>query len=262
MTITRPVVLTFSGHDPSGGAGIQADIETLVSHQCHPINVITALTEQDSINVKQLIPQEPWQLIKQAQTLLADIPVQAVKIGLLGHPEIVRAVHSILIQHPKIPIILDPVLAAGGGTTLANDELIQAITDLLLPMTTVLTPNSNEARQLTGLVNLDECGLELLDRGCDYVLITGTHESTPEVKNQLYFDNDCQETYDWNRLPHSYHGSGCTLASSIAALIAKGLDIPQAIAEAQEYTWDALNAGYKPGKGQHIPNRFFWLEEE
>ncbi len=262
MTITRPVVLTFSGHDPCGGAGVQADIETLVSHQCHPINVITTLTEQDSVDVKQLIPQEPWQLIKQAQTLLADIPVQAVKIGLLGHPEIVRAVHSILAQHPTIPIILDPVLAAGGGTKLANDELIQAINDLLLPITTVLTPNSNEARQLTGLVKLEECGLELLDRGCEYVLITGTHESTPEVKNQLYFDNDCQETYDWNRLPHSYHGSGCTLASSVAALIAKGLDIPQAIAEAQEYTWDALNAGYKPGKGQYVPNRFFWLEEE
>ena len=94
------------------------------------------------------------------------------------------------------------------------------------------------------------------------MLITGTHEATAEVSNQLFHDDQCEDIYRWNRLPHSYHGSGCTLATSIAALIAKGLDPAQAIAEAQEYTWDALNAGYCPGKGQHVPNRFFWVEEE
>jgi hydroxymethylpyrimidine/phosphomethylpyrimidine kinase len=262
MIQNRPAVLSFSGHDPSGGAGIQADIETIVSHQCHAVSVITALTEQDTLNVKKLIPQSPDNIINQATTLMADIPIKVIKIGLLGHTETVLAVHNILKQHPCIPVVFDPVLAAGGGADLSNDSLIGAINDLLLPNTTVLTPNSEEARRLTGLDDLTECGLKLLERGCKYVLITGSHESTPEVSNQLFHAGQAIETYSWNRLPYSYHGSGCTLAASIAALLAQGLDAVQAISEAQEFTWNSLNAAYQTGKGQHNPNRFYWVDDE
>jgi hydroxymethylpyrimidine/phosphomethylpyrimidine kinase len=262
MNLNRPVVLSFSGHDPSGGAGVQADIETLVSHRCHAASVITTLTEQDTRNVKKLLPQSPEALISQAETLLNDLPVKAFKIGLMGHHETAKAIHKILQQHPSIPVILDPVLAAGGGADLSNKLLIDAIVDLLLPCTTVLTPNSEEARKLTGLTNLNDCGLALLDKGCDYVLITGSHEDTPSVSNQLFHDNRCWETYTWDRLPFSYHGSGCTLAASIAALIAHGLEPLQAVNEAQEYTWNSLNSAYQPGKGQHMPNRFFWMDED
>jgi len=240
---------------------VQADIETLVSHQCHAASVITALTEQDSRNVKKLIPQNPDDIISQANTLLDDLPVSAFKIGLIGHPETAAALHEILKQHPHIPVILDPVLAAGGGTELSSRQLIGNIIDLLLPCTTVLTPNSEEARKLAGLANLEQCGLALLDKGCDYVLITGTHETTPAVSNQLFHDRRCLETFTWDRLPASYHGSGCTLAAAIAALIAHGLEPFQAVLEAQEYTWNALNAAYRPGQGQHNPNRFFWMED-
>jgi hydroxymethylpyrimidine/phosphomethylpyrimidine kinase len=262
MPPNRPSVLCFSGHDPSGGAGVQADIETIVSHQCHAVSVITTLTEQDTLNVKQLIPQDPDHIINQAETLMADIPVKAIKIGLLGYIETAQAVHSIIKQHPNIPVVFDPVLAAGGGTDLSSDGLIQAIIDLLLPCTTVLTPNSDEARRLTGLNDLKECGLSLLEQGCDYVLITGTHETTAEVTNRLFYGGKCIETYAWTRLPYSYHGSGCMLAASIAALLARGLNVADAVAEAQEFTWNALQAGYQPGKGQHIPNRFFWVDDE
>lgn len=262
MTSKHPVVLSFSGHDPSGGAGVQADIETLVSHQCHSASVITALTEQDTRNVKKLIPQSPEAIISQANTLLDDFQVNAFKIGLMGHHETALAIYAILKQHPQIPVIFDPVLAAGGGTDLANDRLIATIVDLLLPCTTVLTPNSVEARQLAGLDELAECGLALLEQGCEYVLITGTHEETPTVSNQLFYDGRCWETYTWDRLPASYHGSGCTLASSIAALIAHGLEPVQAVMEAQEYTWNSLNSAYQLGKGQLIPNRFFWMEDD
>lgn len=262
MTPYRPAVLSFSGHDPSGGAGVQADIETLVSHQCHAVNVITALTEQDTSNISKLIPQNPENIISQAATLLADIPIKAIKIGLLGHPDIIESIQSILKQHPDIPVIFDPVLAAGGGANLSNDRLIALINELLLPYTTILTPNSIEARRLTGLNDLNECGIALLAKGCDYVLITGTHEDSSEVNNKLFHNGQCIETYSWNRLPHSYHGSGCTLAASIAALIAQGLDVIEAITEAQEYTWNALANAYRPGKGQYIPNRFFWVGEE
>jgi len=262
MTQHRPVVLSFSGHDPSGGAGIQADIETLVSHQCHSASVITALTEQDSRNVKKLIPQSSENIINQANTVLDDFHVNAFKIGLIGHYETAIAIYAILKQHPHIPVILDPVLAAGGGADMANDRLIATIADLLLPCTTVLTPNSEEARKLSGFDGLDECGLALLEKGCDYVLITGTHETVPAVNNQLFHDGRCWETYTWDRLPESYHGSGCTLAASIAALMAHGLEPVQAVMEAQEYTWNSLNSAYRPGKGQYNPNRFFWMEDD
>ena len=260
MTYHRPVVLSFSGHDPSGGAGIQADIETLISHQCHACSVITALTEQDSSNVKKLIPQQAQDVIDQANTLLNDFPVKAIKIGLIGHHETASAIHSILLEHPHIPVILDPVLAAGGGTLLADEQLLQCITEQLLPCTTVLTPNSEEARILAQQNNLADCGKTLLDKGCDMVLITGTHEQSDLVKNQCFQQNGNTETFNWERLANNYHGSGCTLASAIAALIAHGLDPFTALSEAQEYTWNALQAAYHPGKGQYNPDRLFWKE--
>jgi len=259
--MNHPVVLSFSAHDPSGGAGVQADIETLVSHQCHSCSVITALTEQDSRNVKKLIPQKPQDIIDQANTVLNDFQVQAIKIGLIGHHDTAFAIQSVLLQHPLVPVILDPVLAAGGGTSLANDALIHSITELLLPCTTVLTPNSEEARILANQTKLTDCGETLLNKGCDFVLITGTHEQSTTVNNQLFQLKEKAETFSWDRLPNNYHGSGCTLASSITALIAQGLDPFTAIAEAQEYTWNALDDAYRPGKGQFNPNRLFWMED-
>jgi hydroxymethylpyrimidine/phosphomethylpyrimidine kinase len=261
MQINRPIVLTFSGHDPSGGAGVQADIEALISHQCHATSVITALTEQDSHNVKKLIPQHPDDIISQARTLLNDVEVRAFKIGLIGHSETARAIHTILNDYPTIPVVLDPILAAGGGTNLSNQALLDAMINLLLPCTTVLTPNSIEVRKLTGLTDLADCGLKLLQLGCQAVLITGTHEASTHVNNQLFYDGRLWETYTWDRLPDSYHGSGCTLAASIAALLAHGLSPLPAVAEAQDYTWQSLQAAYRVGKGQLNPNRFFWMEQ-
>lgn len=259
--VGKPVVLCFSGHDPSGGAGLQADIETIVSHQCHAASVITAITEQDTTNVKKMWPQPASDIVSQARTILEDLPVKAIKIGLLGHAQTAEAIHSILTEYSSLPVILDPVLAAGGGTVLSNEALIKAITDLLLPRTTVLTPNSLEARKLTNSYSLQQSGRKLLDLGAEYVLITGAHEKSAVVSNQLFHKGECLETYTWDRLPHSYHGSGCTLTSSIAALIAHGLEVKTCVLEAQEYTWNSLNAGYKLGKGQYLPNRLFWMND-
>ncbi|RLA25760.1 MAG: hydroxymethylpyrimidine/phosphomethylpyrimidine kinase, partial [Gammaproteobacteria bacterium] len=214
MTQTaKPIVLCLSGHDPSGGAGLQADIETIVSHQCHAASVITALTEQDTSNVKKLIPQPASAIISQARTILEDLPVKAIKIGLLGHEETAQAIDTILTEYSSLPVILDPVLAAGGGSVLSNEALIESVVDLLLPRTTILTPNSIEARQLAKSDDLQESGKKLLELGSEYVLITGAHEETSTVSNQLFYQGECIETYTWDRLPHSYHGSGCTLAS-------------------------------------------------
>ncbi|MFZ2726966.1 MAG: hydroxymethylpyrimidine/phosphomethylpyrimidine kinase [Methylococcaceae bacterium] len=262
MATNRPIVLCFSGHDPSGGAGLQADCEALISHGCHASSVITALTEQDTHNVKKLIPQSPQAIINQAQTLLADLPVQVFKIGLIGHVETALAIHEIISQYPNIPVVLDPVLAAGGGTVLATEALIEVILTKLLPLTTVLTPNTDEARQLTGLDDLNACGLRLLEYGCDYALLTGTGEPTEHVRNSLYYQEKLWESYTWERLANSYHGSGCTLSASIAGLMAQGLSPMPAITEAQEYTWNTLKHAYRTGTGQLNPNRFFWTEIE
>ncbi len=259
---TVPVVITMSGNDPSGGAGIQADIEALASHGCHAAPVITAITIQDTRDVKGYAPLDAELVIEQARTVLEDMPVAAIKIGLLGSAEIAEAIHSILQDYPDIPVVLDPVLASGNGTTLTDDDVLQAMETLLLPHTTVLTPNGPEARTLAPEAdNLEACGMALLDKGCEFVLITGAHENTPDVvRNTLYGNRRILETFTWERLQGSYHGSGCTLASSIAGLLAQGLEPFTAIHEAQEYTWETLRHGYRIGMGQHLPNRLFWAE--
>jgi hydroxymethylpyrimidine/phosphomethylpyrimidine kinase len=254
-----PVVMAFSGNDPTGGAGIQADIEALASMGCHAAPVITAITVQDTRNVIRYLPLEPGLVVEQARAVLEDIPVAAFKIGLLGSAEIVSAVHSLLQDYPDVPVVLDPVLAAGGGTPLADDDVREALTALLLPLTTILVPNSREARALAPEADsLNACGMALLDRGCEYVLTTGTHESTPQVVNTLYGNRRVLETFHWERLEGEFHGSGCTLASSLAGLLAQGLEPFSAAHEAQEYTWEALRQGYRPGLGQQVPNRLFW----
>lgn len=260
-----PVVLSFSGHDPSGGAGIQADIESLVNHKCHACCVITTLTEQDSSNVKKLIPQKSKDIIDQANTIFNDFQVQAIKIGLLGNHKIASEICTILLQHPDIPVVLDPILASSNGTSLADERLINCIVKQLLPCTTVLTPNIAEARILTKHNILSVCGSTLLQQGPEYVLITGTDDDKTDksdiITNQLFQKNGKTKAFYWDRLPESYHGSGCTLASSISALIAQGLPYFKAITQAQYYTWNTLSTAYKAGKGQLNPNRLFCMEK-
>ena len=258
-----PVVLAFAGHDPSGGAGLQADIEAIASQGCHAATVVTALTVQDTQSVSEYTTVESTLVIAQARSILEDMPVAVFKVGMLGSIENAEAVHTILMDYPEIPVVFDPVLASGDGTDLGGEELTEVLQALLLPVTTILTPNGPEARALApGADTLDACALALLDHGVDYVLVTGGHEHNPAVINRLYSGQRLVETFTWDRLPHSYHGSGCTLAASIAGLLAQGLEPFTAIHEAQDYTWNALRRGYRPGLGQHLPHRFFWSGDD
>ena len=254
-----PIVMTFSGHDPSGGAGIQADIESLTSLGCRAAPVITALTIQDTRDVLESSPLDAEQVTAQARAVLADLPVAAFKIGMLGSAENAAAIHAIVQDYPDLPLVLDPVLASGRGTALGTAGLLEAMRSLLIPCTTLLTPNSLETRALAAQDgSLDDCALALLELGADYVLVTGTHEASTHVINSLYHEHQLLETFTWERLPHSYHGSGCTLAAATAGLLAHGLDPFQAVHEAQEFTWNALQQGDCPGKGQYLPDRLFW----
>ncbi len=258
-----PVVMVFSGNDPSGGAGVQADIEALISHGCHTAPVITALTIQDTQDIIGYTSVDGGLIVEQARAILEDMPINAFKLGLLTSTEAVEAVHSVLQDYPNIPVVTDPVLAAGNGTLLTEVDVVPAMSELLFPQTTVLTPNSQEARTLAPEADtLDACAMAILEHGAEFVLITGTHENTPKVKNTLYANHRVMDTFTWDRLEGSFHGSGCTLAASIAGLLAQGLEPFTAIHEAQEFTWQALAQGYRIGMGQQIPNRLFWARGE
>lgn len=265
-----PTVLVFAGTDPTGGAGLQADILTLASLGCHPLSVVTAVTVQDTVGVDDFLPMEPEWIADQARSVLEDMPVAAIKIGMIGSVEAVAAIAEVVSDYPDIPLVLDPVLSSGRGDPLANEELLNALIDLLLPQTTVLTPNSLEARRLTVDLDeedeesvdareLDDCARHLLDYGCEFVLITGAHEQGAQVVNTLYNTRGVVDRQSWERLPGSYHGSGCTLASALAGFLALGQDVADASKEAQAYTWQTLKNAYRPGMGQFIPDRMYWV---
>lgn len=264
-----PIVLVFSATDPSGGAGLQADIMTLSSMGCHPLSCVTAVTIQDTMGVEEVMPIDSEWVADQARCVLEDMPVAAFKIGVLGSIETIAAIAEVVSDYPEIPLILDPVLASGRGDELATEEMVHAMRELLIPQTTILTPNSLEARRLAAddagegdHPDLAECARRLVASGCEYVLITGTHENTQQVVNTLYGQEGVMRTDAWQRLPGNFHGSGCTLAAAVAATIANGLAIGDAVKDAQEYTWQTLRSAFRPGMGQFIPDRLFWARED
>jgi hydroxymethylpyrimidine/phosphomethylpyrimidine kinase len=245
MIPAPPNVLVLAASDPTGGAGLQADVLTLASLACHPLSVLTAYTVQDTHGVAALHCLDAAHIAEQARCVLADAPPRAIKIGVVGDIAAARAIASLLEQHPRVPVVLDPVLASARGDALGDAA---ALRELLAPRATVATPNSEEARALGGAG-------ALLALGCRYVLVTGTHEPGEEVVNTLYGAGGVVREDRWPRLPESYHGSGCTLASAIAARLAHGDDVPEAVRRAQDYTWCALERGYRPGGGQYVPDR-------
>src|SRR5919201_1057031 len=252
-----PMVLTFAASDPTSGAGLQADLLTLAALGCHPLSVVTALTAQDTRGVARMQAVECAWITEQASRVLDDIAVAAFKAGVLGSAANARALSEIVAARAGARFVVDPVLASGRGDRFADEDAIEALRESILPRTTVLTPNSIEARQLTGEHELAACARALADQGCEYVLITGAHEAGDEVVNTLYDESGVVSEERWPRLAQSYHGSGCTLASAIAAYLAHGLQPAQAVREAQRFTWQALAAGFAAGCGQWLPNRFY-----
>jgi len=169
------------------------------------------------------------------------------------------------------------VMTSGRGDALASEDLLAAMRGLLLPQTTIITPNSLEARRLAenqkdeeddleteepeASLGLQDCARQLIGLGSAYVLITGAHEQGNQVINTLYNVRGVVHRLHWERLPGSYHGSGCTLASALAACLARGRDVAEAAREAQDYTYQTLRAAFRPGMGQFIPDRLFWARE-
>ncbi len=254
--------MAIAGHDPTGGAGIVADVQTLTALGCHPTPVVTAVTAQDTRSVKQFTVVEVELVIAQARAVLEDMPVAAIKTGMLGNPEMVSAIAGILKDYPHIPLVVDPVMVSGSGQPLSEAAIDEALRVLLLPRATVACPNLGEIQRLAPEADSPSaCAHALLSTGCQHVYLTGTHAQTPRVINRLFTEAQQPRTFECERLSGNYHGSGCTLAAAVAAHLAHGLDAVTAVQRAQDYTLRCLKQAIHPGQGQAIPDRLFWSRD-
>ncbi len=255
--LKKPVILAIGGHDPTGAAGIQADIESISANGGTAVSLVTCLTLQNTAEFLRVIPVDASELFQQFELLINDISVDAIKIGLVPDECTMISVERILKKLGNIPVVLDPVFKAGSGKIILTEKLYSLIYENLIPISTLITPNSLEARLLTGLDELDKAGKKLLETGCTAILITGTHEPGNQVNNILYQNNLSPESFKCERLPGEFHGSGCTLASALATQLALGKTIKQAVENSLSYTWQSLQHAISLGNAQQHPNRFF-----
>ena len=253
------MVLVLGGNDPSGGAGLAADVQAIARLGAHPAPVVTAVTVQDSGGVQGFRPLAPEEVLAQARAVFADLPVAAVKTGMLATPACAAACALLLDEHPGLPLVVDPVLAAGGGGALAESGLADALRSLLVPRARLLTPNREELRRLAPEGNgLGPRARALLGAGAGAVYVTGADGTGGEgITHHLFTAEGETLEITCERLPGRYHGSGCTLAAAAAALLARGRGLPAAVREAQDYTWQSLRHGFRAGRAQAFPDRLW-----
>ena len=251
-----PVVLLIAGNDPSGGAGLTADIQAVTAAGAHPAPVVTALTVQDSRDVYRVEAMAAELVSAQARAILADMPVAAIKLGLLSNVANGRAVAALLREHAEVPVVVDPVLVASGGAVLVEEALVDVYWKDIFPLATLITPNAAESRRFVPQArDVAARAAALLQTGARHVLIKGGDEDSSKVHNHLFGPGGLHEQMTWPRLPGGFHGSGCTLASAIAARLGLRMDISSAVRDGQRYTWDALDRAWALGQGRRIPAR-------
>jgi hydroxymethylpyrimidine/phosphomethylpyrimidine kinase len=252
---TPPRVLTIAGSDPSGGAGIQADLKTVLALRGHGMSVLTAVTAQNSTGVAGWWPVPVDVVRAQFAAVVEDIGVDAVKTGMLGAPRTVETVAALLepLYRAGIPIVVDPVLAASTADPLAVADLQVALREILVPLATVVTPNLAEVAALTGVTveaeaDLGRAAAALLRGGARWALVKGGH--LPGEPVDLLTDGDVRLFLRAPRSPNRHtHGTGCTLASAVATELARGRTVPEAVRAAKDYVTGAIEAGFPAGAG-------------
>ncbi|MAL99977.1 bifunctional hydroxymethylpyrimidine kinase/phosphomethylpyrimidine kinase [Hydrocarboniclastica marina] len=250
-----PTVLVLSGLDPSGGAGIQADIQAITALGAHPLPVVTCLTVQDTRNVYDSVAVDTDLLRRQLMCLREDIQVDAIKLGALGSAAIVDLLVDFLRSQPPCPLVLDPVIKAAGGGELADNALVARMRQKLFPRATVITPNGPELSILGDDEDPQRAAMKLLDGGCPAVLATGGHGEDPLITNRLYTRNAAPKDWKLKRNGGEYHGSGCTLAAALSAGLARRQSLSDAIENAQSYVSGTINRALRVGRGQPVPYR-------
>ncbi len=264
--LTYRRALTIAGSDSGGGAGIQADLKTFAANGCYGMSVITALTAQNTQGVRGIHPVPPEFVAQQLAAVLADIGVDAVKIGMLFSPELILTVARKLREYPAPQVVLDPVMIAASGDKLLRDDAVVALKEHLIPVATLLTPNLPEAavllgREIATREAMAAAAAELATWGCPNVLVKGGHLTVDDSADCLYLGATRQIHWlDGPRIPtRNNHGTGCTLSSAIAARLAQGDTMADAVRRAKEYITGAIRAGaaYEIGHG-HGPVHHFW----
>jgi hydroxymethylpyrimidine/phosphomethylpyrimidine kinase len=246
-----PRLLTIAGSDSGGGAGIQADLKTFQAFGAFGMSAITAVTAQNTERVAEVVALDPAFVALQIRMVAEDIGVDAAKCGMLFSRPIIEAVASVLADY-TFPLVLDPVMVAKSGDRLLEPEAVAALTELLLPRATVLTPNVPEARLLAGLepeAPDEEVAARLLALGPRFVLLKGGHRRGPEVVDWLYGEGGREPFRHPRRETRNTHGTGCTLSAAIAAGLARGLGARDAVAEAICFVDGAIEAGLDLGHG-------------
>lgn len=253
----RPVVLCFSGLDPSGGAGLQADIEAVGQAGGHAAIACTALTVQSSQRVFGFVPTDKKLLIEQAMAVVGDLPIACVKSGMLGTVDNIVALSEFLTARPY-PYVLDPVLVANSGDSLGDVATLVGAFEKLMDKATLITPNTVELRALGESDDLDIALDNVFKKGAKAVLVKGGHENTGEfLYNRLFVNGELAYESKVVRLDGQFHGSGCSLASHIAGRLAVGDDLVTAVKTSEHWLYGVLKNAESPHRaGQTIPKRF------
>ena len=250
--LSADTVLLFSGLDPSGAAGVAADIETINQFGMTSLPIITTLTVQNSQEIKLVETTSQTLIEAQFQALTKDIAFKTVKIGLLGSLGQIKTIIKLLNTRPELSIILDPVLKSGNDETLLDEDAINVMRSELVPLAKILTPNLTELSRLAP--GLDEqSAISSLD--CPWILVTTADSSEVDIEHRLYHQSKLVGQFPYKKLPGKYHGSGCTLSSAISALIASDIPVEIACKRALDYTYQTLLSAKKLGKMQYHPNR-------
>jgi hydroxymethylpyrimidine/phosphomethylpyrimidine kinase len=265
---TSPLVLTFGAADPVGAIGIQADLASFAAMGCHGLSVVTSILISDTTQVEDTQPVEADWVADQARVVLEDMAVGAFKIGAIGSIENASAIAEIVSDYPDVPLILDPFISALPDGGPEGEDLLVAIRELLIPQTTLLVCSAVELARLAetwrdpsteDMLAVD--AMKLIEMGCEFVFVTGTPTEVPDVANTLFDETGVVRQDNWQRVSGSFSGAGSTLSATIAALLANGVDVPEAIVEAQEFTVASLANGQRLGMGKLVPDRYFWARE-
>jgi hydroxymethylpyrimidine/phosphomethylpyrimidine kinase len=265
---TSPLILTFGASDPVGAIGVQADLASFAAMGCHGLSVITSLLLGDTTRIEDSQTIDADCVADQARIVLEDMPVAAFKVGHIGSTENVSVIAEIVSDYPDIPLVLDPFSSAMPELGLEGEDLLVAMRELLIPQTTLLLLSAVELARLAETWRdssssdaLTADAMRVIDLGCEYLFVTGTPSDVHDVANMLFDESGMVRSDSWQRLPGTFAGAGNTLSATIAALLANGMDVPEAVLEAQEFTTAALSHAQRLGMGKLIPDRYFWARE-
>lgn len=260
--------MTFGITDPVGAIGIQADLASFAAMGCHGLSVVTSILIGDTARIEDVQVIDPDWVADQARVVLEDMAVAAFKVGAVGSIENVSVIAEIVSDYPDIPLVLDPFISAMPDQGLDSEDMLIAMRELLIPQTTLFLTSAVELarfaetwREPSSEDTLALDAMRVIEMGCEYLFVTGTPSDVHDVSNTLFNDSGVVRQDNWQRISGSFSGAGATLSATIAAMLANGLDVPEAVFEAQEFTIASIAHAQRLGMGKLVPDRYFWARE-